>query len=135
MPTKAALQPTPTDTGLLSAASANITEDRGALLENLVFLNLRRSANTIEYFHAKQGVETDFVVRDPLSGAILEVVQVCWSLDSPTTRQREIRGLQVAMEALGCQNGTIVTWREETQHAIPSDIRVIPAWQYLLPTL
>lgn len=121
------------DTGLLSAASANITQDRGALLENLVFLHLRRSGNIIEYFHAEQGFEIDFVVRDPLSGAILELIQVCWSIESPSTRQRELRSLCAAMDALECKHATIVTWRENSQNEIPPDIRVIPAWHYLLP--
>jgi uncharacterized protein len=122
------------DTGLLSAASANITEDRGALLENLVFLHLRRTGNIIEYYHAEQAAEADFIVRDPLSGTIIEIIQVCWSIEAPTTRQREMRSLHAAMETLGCNNGTIVTWRDEPQHALPNrNIRVVPAWRYLLP--
>ncbi len=120
------------DTGILSAASANITEDRGALLENLVYLHLRRSGNIIEYFHAEQGEEIDFVVRDPLSGIIREMVQVCWSIESAGTRKRELRSLLAAMETLGCEHATIVTWREETQHAMPPNIHVVPAWRYLL---
>ncbi len=122
------------DTGLLSAASADITADRGALLENLVFLHLRRSGAIIEYFHAAQGVETDFIVRDALSGAVLECIQVCWSLESPSTRQREVRGLQAAMEALSCPHATIVTWRDGPEIEAPPGINVVPAWRYLLPS-
>jgi len=122
------------DTGLLSAASTDLTADLGALLENLVYLHIRRSGAVIEYFHAEQGVETDFVVRDPLSGAVQELIQVCWSLQSEATRQRELRGLRAAMDALNCPHATIVTWRDQTADFdnMPG-IEIIPAWRYLLP--
>ena len=122
------------DTGLLSAASTDLTADLGALLENLVYLHIRRSGAVIEYFHAEQGVETDFVVRDPLSGAVQELIQVCWSLQSEATRQRELRGLRAAMDALNCPHATIVTWRDQAPDFdnMPG-IKIIPAWRYLLP--
>ena len=120
------------DTGLLSAASGDLTGDRGALLENLVYLNLRRAGGTIEYFHGDQGMETDFVVRDSLSGAITQLIQVCWSLESDATRERELRGLRSAMEQLGCPRGTIVTWRDESGLVPDRDIDVQPAWRFAL---
>jgi predicted AAA+ superfamily ATPase len=120
------------DTGLLSAASADTTSDRGAMLENLVFLHLRRTGAIIEYFHASKGIETDFVVRDPMSGAITELIQVCWSLESPATLQRELRGLRAAMADLGCPHGTIVSWQEESALVADEDISVIPAWRFVL---
>jgi len=121
------------DTGLLSAASADTTSDRGAMLENLVFLHLRRTGAIIEYFHGGKGIETDFVVRDPMSGAVTQLIQACWSLDSPVTRERELRGLHAAMVELGCRRGTIVSWQDESDLVDDNDISVIPAWRFLLP--
>ena len=121
------------DTGLLSAASGDITGDRGALLENLVYLHLRRAGGTIEYFHGGQGRETDFVVRDSLSGAVTQLIQVCWSIESRSTRERELRGLRAAMEQLNVSPGTIVTWRDESSLVPDPDIDVQPAWKFVLP--
>lgn len=121
------------DTGLLSAASADTTGDRGAMLENLVFLHLRRTGAIIEYFQGGKGIETDFVVRDPMSGAVTQLIQACWSLDAPETRQRELRGLHAAMVELDCAHGTIVTWQDEANLVDDKDISVIPAWRFLLP--
>jgi predicted AAA+ superfamily ATPase len=120
------------DTGLLSAASADITADQGALLENLVFLQLRRSGRIIEYFHASDGSETDFLVRDSLSGKCEQLIQVCWSLESESTRKRELHGLRCAMTELGLTRGTIVTWRDEQDYVEESGVEVVPAWRYLL---
>lgn len=118
------------DNGLISAASAHITEDRGALLENLIFMHLRRTGNTIEYFHNDKGHEVDFVVRDPLNGQIKQLIQACWSLTSDQTEARETRGLQAGMKSLNCTSGTIVTWKNESQKSTET-IRVVPAWQFL----
>jgi len=120
------------DTGLLAAASANITEDRGALLENLVYLHLRRRGDIIEYFRDEKGLEVDFVVRDTMSGEVTQLVQVCWSLGAEMTRNREFRGLSSAMEQLRCRNGTIVTWRDESSLLTEQDVRILPAWRFLV---
>lgn len=120
------------DTGLLSAASADVTGDRGALLENFVYLHLRRKGDTLEFFQAGPGIETDFVVRDGLSGAVKELIQVCWSLESNTTKERELRGLRSAMNQLNCSRGTIVTWRDERDLVSDPQIEVLPAWRLAL---
>lgn len=119
------------DTGLLSAASSDITGDKGALLENLIFIHLRRSGRVIEYYHAADGIETDFVVRDPLSGKVEALVQVCWSIESEGTRARELRGLRAAMDQLAHPCGTLVTWRDEQHLVAHPDIEVVSAWRYL----
>lgn len=120
------------DTGLLSAASLNITADRGAFLENLIFLHLRRRRMVIEYFYDHGGVETDFVVRDPLSGAILDLIQVTWSLEDPKTYKRELNGLLAAMDKLDVHHGTIVVWNNYGNTEQVEGIRIISAWSYLL---
>ena len=58
------------------------------------------------------------------------LIQVCWGLDQPHTRQREVAALLSAMDELQVQRGSIVTWLE----ADTSDDRltIVPAWQWLL---
>ncbi len=73
------------------------------------------------------------MVRDPLSGAIQQLIQVCWSLESESTRKRELRGLRAAMEETGCSQGTIVTWQDESKRVEDPDIEVVPGWRFMLP--
>jgi predicted AAA+ superfamily ATPase len=123
------------DTGLLAAASMNITADRGAFLENLIFLSIRRKGDIVEYFHDGGGVETDFVVRDPMSGSIKDLIQVTWSLDNPQTYEREFRGLLTAMDKLNFNRGTIVVWTNHGNIKKQEGVTIIPAWRYLLGVL
>jgi uncharacterized protein len=92
------------DNGLIKANSVNFTPDYGRLLENLVFLHLRRLTPEIYYFSEKK--ECDFVVfvQNKISG----LFQVCWQLDQDNM-QREIAGLQEAMSFFGLEKGTIIT--------------------------
>ena len=105
------------------------TEDRGALLENLVYMHLRRQGMVPEYYITQTGSEVDFVVL-PDAGGERQLIQVCWSLDQPHTRQREVAALLSAMDELRVQRGSIVTWLD----ADTSDDRltIVPAWQWLL---
>jgi len=117
------------DTGLLQAMSLCMTEERGAQLENLVFMHLRRQGLHPEYYVTRNGAEVDFVVRrGPRAG--LELIQVCWSLDRPEARQREVRALRRAMEELGAGRGRIVTWMD--QSSAHDKIAVTPAWKWLV---
>ena len=50
------------DTGLLGAMAFHALEDRGALLENLVYMHLRRQGLVPEYYITQAGSEVDFVV-------------------------------------------------------------------------
>jgi len=117
------------DTGLLGAMAFHTTEDRGALLENLVYMHLRRQGIVPEYYMTLTGSEVDFVVL-PDDGRERHLIQVCWSLDHPHTRQREVAALLSAMDELQIQRSTIVTWLDTDT----SDDRltIVPAWQWLL---
>lgn len=117
------------DTGLLEAMSFHMTEDRGALLENLVYMHLRRQGLKPEYYLTEKGGEIDFVLpKGSLENGRL--VQVCWNIGQKQTREREIQALLAGMEELREKQGTIITWMdEESPH---ERIRVIPAWKWLL---
>ena len=117
------------DTGLLTSVSFKMTEDRGALLENLIYMHLRRQGKAPEYYITKSGAEVDFVIpRD--RGQPPELIQVCWSMDSPETRKREEKSLREAMSELGAKRATFVTWLEEG--SVAADFNIVPAWKWLL---
>ena len=77
------------DPGLLDVTSFHITEDRGAVLENTVFMHLRRQGYAPEYYVTADGGEVDFVVN-PLYRKGRQLIQACWELSDDQTRRREI---------------------------------------------
>ena len=83
------------DTGLARAVTPKSDASRGWLLENLVFLVLRRGFNKIEYYNTKNGDEVDFLVTDQVTKK-RRLVQVSWELSSPTTEHRELSALKDA---------------------------------------
>ncbi len=117
------------DTGLLGAVSLHLTGDRGAFLENLVFMGLRAQGVAPEYYMTHAGTEIDFVLP-ALQPSMRQLIQVCWSVADPMTRQREVKALQTAMEELQLPHGTIVTWLDEG--AVDDRIAIVPVWKWLL---
>ena len=105
------------------------TEDRGALLENLVYMHLRRHGLASEYYMTGQGNEVDFICTDQAQGGRM-LLQVCWSLEDPVTRKREMKSILDSMKDLRISRGTIVTWLDEFDWA--EDVQIIPVWKWLL---
>lgn len=118
------------DNGLIQAMSRRPSPDRGALLENLAFLTLRRTGAEIGYFLDEKGREVDFVVT-PRKGPLC-LVQVCWTLKDRDTAAREVGALEGAMEALDVAHATIVSaYERETIETDRGRIDVVPAWDWL----
>lgn len=119
------------DHALARSVGSGVLVNAGHLLENLVFMGLRRSTSEIRYFKGANGREVDFVARMP--DGTRKLVQVCESLAEPRTRKREVRALDRAMAELGLRAGTIVTRdEEETIPVGAGSIDVVPAWRFLL---
>jgi len=117
------------DTGLLTSVSYRMTEDRGALLENLVYMHLRRQGKAAEYYMTNRGAEVDFVLRG-LRNTESELIQVCWSLDNLETRKREESAIKDAMKELNIKRGALITWLDE--YNAGEDLEIVPAWKWLL---
>ncbi|MCI1220950.1 ATP-binding protein [Bifidobacterium tibiigranuli] len=129
------------DPGMFSAFSKAAAEDRGQRLETAVFLKLRRETDSIREGSISRLLirdggtshEVDFVVGDVLSQQAYRLIQVCWNLDDPKTRHREISALQVAMSRFGLHQATIVTLdTQETVAVDEGEVTMVPAWQWLL---
>ena len=100
------------DTGLVNVNSKSFSDDVGRILENLVYLHLRRSFKEICYFSEKG--ECDFVVSE--KGSIQLVVQVCYEL-TPDNLDRELNGLFEALDFFDMDKGFIVT-SDQTDHFV-----------------
>ncbi len=117
------------DPGLIEAMSLQMTEDRGARLENVIFVHLRRRGLRPEYYLTRSGKEVDFVVSSEGRGG-RRLIQVCWDLSDKATRDRERSALQEAMRELRIRTATIVPWLDED--VSDERVRVVPAWKWLL---
>jgi predicted AAA+ superfamily ATPase len=106
------------DTGLVNVNSRSFTDDYGRLLENLVFLQLRRNFKEIYYF-SNRG-ECDFIVFS--KGKIFTVIQVCYSLNMDNM-DREIAGLVEALLYFNLKNGLLITF--ETKDELVKDDKII----------
>jgi predicted AAA+ superfamily ATPase len=101
------------DTGFAKSNSLSFSKDEGRLLENLVYLNLRKKFQKLFYFRERQ--ECDFVVFE--GNSCKWVIQVCDTLH-PDNRDREINGLIEAMEFLKMDIGFILTLNQNDQVVI-----------------
>lgn len=119
------------DHALISSVTSGIQKDAGHLLENLVFVDLRRRTDRIHYYRTSRDGEVDFVWLDEC--ARRNLVQVCYSLQDPKTRKRELQSLKDAMSELRLKEATVVSFNEEeTVQDGDNIIRVLPVWKYLL---
>jgi predicted AAA+ superfamily ATPase len=119
------------DTGLVQACSRSFKRDWGHLLENFVFMELRRNNNGVEYLKTKSGYEVDFLVTDGQGEQSL--IQVCAEMNDPATRQRELTALTEAMDEYGIKKASVITLHQEEQLETRSGhIHIIPAWLWAL---
>jgi hypothetical protein len=119
------------DHSLVVSTSSGILVNSGHLLENLVFVALRRRHPTLYYYKTSRGREIDFIVPQGKGARLL--VQVCETLQNPVTAQREVTALQEAMTELGLKSALIVTRSEEKEIAFDGGrISVVPGWKFLL---
>ena len=119
------------DTGLARAVTPKSDESRGWLLENLVFLSLRRGDNKIEYFNTKKGEEIDFLVTDNVTKK-RRLVQVAWEMSSPDTEARELSAIKAARSEIKVDDCTVVTWDDERE---TDGVKVVPAWKWCLESV
>ncbi len=106
----------------------NFSANKGRVLENLVFVELKRR-NIECYYHSNKN-ECDFIVKDGIK--INEAIQVCYSLDKDN-REREIGGLADVMKKFRLKKGTILTMEQDEEIEMQGGkIRVVPVFKWLL---
>jgi predicted AAA+ superfamily ATPase len=100
--------------------------DKGRLLENMVFLELRRRGYESFYFEEKK--ECDFIAK---KNDELLPIQVTFELNREN-RDREMHGLMEACKWLGVKKGMILTSDEEQNiNTNGVNIRISPVWKWL----
>ncbi len=115
------------DSGMIKVNSSSFSRDEGRILENVVFIHLKRMGKEVFYF--KKNNECDFVARN--AEKKLELYQVCLELNEDN-KDREFNGLLEAMEYTNQKSGTIITLNQSDQFEINKKIiNVLPAWKWL----
>ncbi len=94
------------DSGIVNAVTLGNLNNEGKLLENLIYLDLRRRGCSIYYYLTSERYEIDFLVQT-LSGKSF-LLQVCWNMMDAPTKKREERALLQAQQELGI-DGRIIT--------------------------
>ncbi|MBI2900435.1 MAG: ATP-binding protein [Planctomycetes bacterium] len=121
------------DNAMTLALSTKATQDRGALLENLVFQELRRRDLDV-FTWTQPDHAVDFLIRE--DRRVAQLVQVCAAFDSPETVAREYRALHKAAKIARCKDLLLLTPDGAAPPArfVPRGpkVRVEPLWRWLL---
>ena len=123
------------DNGLIKILSSG-SENYGRLMENIVFLQLRRKYKenkSIFYFETKEGYEVDFIVKEDLK--VKQLIQVTYASARDEIEQREIKALVKAFETFKKDKPEllIITWDYEDEMRIGNlKIKCIPLYNYLI---
>jgi len=116
------------DNGLRNIISFYFSTDTGRLLENLVFIELKRRG--LEVFFYKDKNECDFIIR--YKNKIVQAIQVTMLLDKKNI-DREVDGLIEAMDKFDLSQGIILTKDiEKNIRKSGKKIKVIPLHKWLL---
>lgn len=114
------------DTGLAQAVGFAFSPNTGKLLENMIFLALRRQTQEIYYVTTPRGYEVDFYL--PERG---ELIQVAQHLDKPQTRLREVRALADTVPHLQVNRAVILSNKNEaaiSQEGLTITVRSTAEW-------
>jgi predicted AAA+ superfamily ATPase len=124
------------DTGILNTVT-RFSEDRGRLMENLIYIELlRRGALSEEphqvfYWKDHQQREVDFVI---VRGWEVEaLIQATYACGRDEVEERELKALLKASEELRCRNLMLLTWDYYDELDIDGvKINCLPLWKWLL---
>ncbi|MFH1682351.1 MAG: ATP-binding protein [Candidatus Woesearchaeota archaeon] len=115
------------DTAIARLFGFRISKDLGRMLENVVFLELKRKNKEVYFYKGK--TECDFIIREGIT--VTEAIQVTERLGE--NRDREIKGLLEAMAEFKLKEGLILTSDQEEEIKEGDKlIKVRPIWRWLL---
>jgi hypothetical protein len=116
------------DTGFYNEVAFTGTANRGRILENLVFMELKRKYGEIYYFQGKR--ECDFLIKNK-NEMVLAAQSTVFMDDN--NREREIGGLTEAMDEYKIKKGLIIVENEsDTINENGKIIEVKPIWRWCL---
>ena len=116
------------DPAVCNRLGFRFSENKGRVLENVVYLELLRRESEVFYYSGKK--ECDFVIREGLE--VKQAIQVVYELHD-LNAQREVEGLIEAMQTLQLKSGLLIVGHHSVKYfSIPDSVTVMPAWKWLL---
>ena len=116
------------DNGFIMEIGFRFSENKGKILENLVFIELKRNGKEVYYLSEKK--ECDFVIRN--GAKINEAIQVCYEFNN-NNRERELGGLLEVLKRFNLKKGLILTYNQEDELNIENKrIFIKPVWKWIL---
>lgn len=117
------------DTGLIGSVGFSFSENKGKLMENVVYLQLRRKQQDIYYYKTAQDYEVDFFL--PKENAFIQVTQY---FDSKEIQERELRAIIAAVQEQKKITTHIVITESEKQTLEREglQIQIVPLYEWLL---
>lgn len=115
------------DNGLITANRVTLNEDRGKLLENIVFQHLRRKK--FEIYFLKNGWECDFIfINDKNQIGLIQVVDEL-NIDNV---ERKIKGLKSSSKIVNAEKQFLIYNSKAPIIRISEQIQSMPVWEWLL---
>ncbi len=124
------------DSGIRNIKGFRFSLDYGRIAENIVFIELKRRnfsdpLSRIFYWRDKKQKETDFLLMSEIK--ISKVIQVCWDINQPEVKKREVEGLLSVLNEYDLESGLIITEDYEGEEIIENKkIIYLPLWLWLL---
>jgi len=117
------------DTGLIGSVGFSFSGNKGKLIENAVYLQLRRKRQDIYYYKTVQDYEVDFFL--PKENAFIQVSQ---HFGLPETQERELRAIAIAVQEQKKAATHIVITESDKQTLNREGLRiqVVPLYEWLL---
>ena len=116
------------DNAIPNRLGFRFTENKGRLLENVVFIELQRRG--CELYYSSEKYECDFLVKENLH--ITEAIQVTYALNEDNFT-REMCGLTEAMHKFNIPKGTLIVVDDNKYPVeLPRGVTVVPAYEWLL---
>jgi uncharacterized protein len=117
------------DTGLTQSVGFSFSENKGKLMENIVYLQLRKKYHDVYYYKTAEDYEVDFFV--PKENALIQVSQ---HFDAPETQERELRAIVGAAKEQKKVKKLIIVTESEKAEIKRDDLQIqaIPLYEWLL---
>ena len=118
------------DHALATACDFKLFNNTGPILENAVFIHLRKKTEDIHYYKTSNGYEIDFVTG---TEGNIALYQVCADFSDEDTKKRELRAISDACTELKCKQATLVTLYDEGTFSLKDcTVKIVRAVDFLL---
>ena len=119
------------DPGFFWTYASSLSQNKGRVLENIVFLELYRQEYQIYYYNEQY--EIDFLAIDRHNNKHL--FQVCLDMADKKTKDRELNALLKGLDKFQLTEGYILTESDDDLYERDNkSIRIISFWKWLLDT-